>query len=54
MLEGNRIGLYQGSEGSGLVTVFVGLTSYTNLWDEKATSTEHETVRKSELELASM
>lgn len=51
MQQGNGIGLYQ-EPGSGLVTVFVALTSYPNLWDEKATSAEHTTVRKSELELA--
>ena len=54
MLEGKRRGLYQGSAGSGLVTAFVGLTSCANLWDEKATSAEHETVRKSERGLANI
>lgn len=54
MLEGNRIGLYQGSKGSGLVTVFVGLTAYTKLCDEKPTSAEHATMKKSELELTNI
>lgn len=52
--EGNEIGLYLGSEGSSLVTVFLGLTSYTNSWDEKATSAQLGTVRKSEPELANI
>lgn len=54
MLEGNRIGLYQGSKGSGLVIVLVGLTTYTKLCDGKATSAEHATMRKSEPELTNI
>lgn len=36
------------------VTNTVGLTAYTKLCDEKATSAEHASVRKSELELTNI